>query len=431
MNPALFKGTAYVAATSYKFGDYTPYLYKTTDYGKTWETITSGIPSNHYTRAIRSDLTREGLLYAGTEWGMYVSFDDGKSWNSFQLNLPITAIRDLHVRDNDLIAATHGRSFWMIDDLTPLHQLSKDLENADFHLYKPDKAYRMQQSGSWGRTNYKLVGENHPNGAILNYYIKNLKDDDKVNVEIREKGGAVIQRFSNKAKSIYLNPNADIPLKVKSGSNRLVWNMRYPGFQAFKGMVFYSSPNVGPKAVPGEYIIRLNYNGEFVEQPLQIIKDPRLSNSDKDYKDQFDFLISVRDQVSLANNAIIKIRRIQKDLGYLKEKEEISAALLAYISKFEKELRRIENNIHMTKNQSRQDPLNYGIRINNRLAFLLADSQRGDYPPTDQAQAFFKEISAELQTELTALEKLIKESVLKLNDMVSAAQIEMISSKSP
>ena len=125
------------------------------------------------------------------------------------------------------------------------------------------------------------------------------------------------------------------------------------------------------------------------------------------------------------------IRRIQKDLGYLKEKQEISAALLAYISKFEKELRRIENNIHMTKNQSRQDPLNYGIRINNRIAFLLADSQRGDYPPTDQAKAFFKEVSAELQTELTALEKLIKESVLKLNDMVSAAQIEMISSKSP
>ena len=432
IDPSPFqKGTAYVAATSYKFGDYTPYLYKTTDYGKTWETITTGIPSNHYTRAIRSDLTREGLLYAGTEWGMYVSFDDGKSWNSFQLNLPITAIRDLHVRDNDLIAATHGRSFWMIDDLTPLHQLSKDLENASFHLYKPDQAYRMQQSGSWGRTNYKLVGENHPNGAILNYYIKDLKEDDKVSIEIREKGGELIQRFSNKAKTDRLNPNGDIPLKVKSGSNRMVWNMRYPGFQAFKGMVFYSSPNVGPKAVPGEYTIRLNYNGEVVEQALQIVKDPRLSNTDEDYKAQFDFLISVRDEVSRANNAIIEIRRVQKDLDYLKQKAQNNSDLLAYISSFEKDLSRIENNIHMTKNQSRQDPLNYGIRINNRIAFLLADSQRGDYPPTDQAQAFFKEISAELQTELTALDKLMSESVAKLNDMVSAAQIEMISSKNP
>lgn len=211
----------------------------------------------------------------------------------------------------------------------------------------------------------------------------------------------------------------------------MVWNMRYPGFKAFKGMVFYSSPNVGPKAVPGEYTIRLNYNGEVVEQALQIVKDPRLSNTDEDYKAQFDFLISVRDEVSRANNAIIEIRRVQKDLDYLKQKAQNNSDLLAYISSFEKDLSRIENNIHMTKNQSRQDPLNYGIRINNRIAFLLADSQRGDYPPTDQAQAFFKEISAELQTELTALDKLMSESVAKLNDMVSAAQIEMISSKNP
>ena len=145
----------------------------------------------------------------------------------------------------------------------------------------------------------------------------------------------------------------------------------------------------------------------------------------------FDFLIRVRDEVSRANNAIIEIRRVQKDLDYLKQKAQNSADLLAHISTFEKELSRIENNIHMTKNQSRQDPLNYGIRINNRIAFLLADSQRGDYPPTGQAQAFFKEISAELQTELTALEKLMSESVAKLNDLVSTAQIEMISSKNP
>ena len=363
-------------------------MYKTTDYGKTWETITSGIPSNHYTRAIRSDLTREGRGSMQEPNGVCMFLlTMVKSWNSFQLNLPITSIRDLHVRDNDLIAATHGRSFWMIDDLTPLHQLSKDLENVSFQLYKPDQAYRMQQSGSWGRTNYKLVGENHPNGAILNYYIKDLKEGDKVNIEIREKDGELIQRFSNKAKSNRLNPTADIPLKVKSGSNRLVWNMRYPGFQAFKGMVFYSS-YVGPKAVPGEYTIRLNYNGEVIEQPPSV-KDPRLSNTDEDYKAQFDFLISVRDEISRANNAIIEIRRVQKDLDYLKQKAQNNTALLAYISNFEKELSRIENNIHMTKNQSRQDPLNYGIRINNRIAFLLADSQRGDYPPSRSSASLF------------------------------------------
>ena len=191
IDPSPFKkGTAYVAATSYKFGDYTPYLYKTSDYGKTWKVITKGIKSNHYTRAIRSDKVREGLLYAGTEWGMYVSFDDGNSWSPFQLNLPVTAIRDLHVRDNDLIAATHGRSFWIIDDLTPLHQLSDEIADAGFHLYKPDQAYRMQQSGGWRKPNTKLVGENHPNGAILNFYLKNTQATDTVSLEILEMDGS-------------------------------------------------------------------------------------------------------------------------------------------------------------------------------------------------------------------------------------------------
>ena len=430
IDPSPFhKGTAYVAATSYKFGDYTPYLYKTNDYGKTWAIITDGIPSNHYTRVIRSDKTRDGLLYAGTEWGMYISFDDGKSWNSFQLNLPITSIRDLHVRDNDLIAATHGRSFWMIDDLTPLHQLSSTLEKESFHLFKPDQAYRMQQSKGWARTNFKLVGENHPNGAIIHFYIKDLKEDDFVSVEIKEADGTLIQKYSNKAKPDRLNPQASIPLHVQSGGNRLVWNMRYPGFQAFEGMVLYSSPNVGPKAIPGNYTVRLNYNGIFKEQPLRIIKDPRLTNTDEDFKEQFDFLIKVRDEVSKANTAIITIRDVQKDLDYLKQKEQISEDLLTHIGDFEKALSRIENSIHMTKNQSRQDPLNYGIRINNRIAFLLADSQRGDDPPTDQAKAFFEAISAELETQLTALEKLLNNNITELNKTISTEQIEMISSK--
>lgn len=431
IDPSPFhKGTVYVAATSYKFGDYTPYLYKTTDYGNTWETITSGIPSDHYTRAIRSDKTREGLLYAGTEWGMYISFDDGMSWKPFQLNLPITSIRDLHVRDNDLIAATHGRSFWMIDDLTPLHQLSTELNQKKFHLYKPDKAYRMQQSGVSRRTNYKLFGKNHPNGAILNYYIKEVNAEDEISIEIKEKDGTLIQRFSNTAKTNKLNPDADIPLKVNPGANRLIWNLRYPGFKAFEGMVFYSSPNVGPKAVPGGYRITLNYNGAVIEQPLEVLKDPRLSNTKEDYEAQFDFLIQVRDEVSKANSAIIEIRQVQKDLDYLKQKKNLSNELQDYISQFEKELSLVENKIHMTKNQSRQDPLNYGIRINNRIAFLLADSQRGDYPPTDQSKAFFREVSAELKKVLSELEKVLKEKIKTLNQMLSSSQIEMISSKS-
>ncbi|WP_431163622.1 WD40/YVTN/BNR-like repeat-containing protein [Flagellimonas beolgyonensis] len=428
IDPSPFKkGTVYVAATSYKFGDYTPYLYKTDDYGKTWKLITNGIKDNYYTRAIRADKTREGLLYAGTEWGMFVSFDDGESWSSFQLNLPITSIRDLHVRDNDLIAATHGRSFWMIDDLTPLHQLSDEVRNSDFYLYQPDMAYRMHQSGGWQEPDTKLVGENHPNGAIINFYLNDIKEGDQVSLDILEMDGTVIRSFSNTAKPDKLNPASTQKLEVTKGGNRMVWNMRYPGFQEFEGMVFYSSPNVGPKAVPGNYKVRLTYNGQSMEQEFSIVKDPRIPNSQQDFQDQFDFLMAVRDQVTRANNAIINIRNIKKDLDYLKAKTKDNPELQKMATDFETELSVIENNIHMTKNQSRQDPLNYGIRINNRIAFLLADSQRGDQRPTQQAKAFFAEVTKELDTEISALNRLIQEKATAINNKADENHIKMIS----
>jgi hypothetical protein len=421
------KGTVYVAATSYKFGDYTPYLYKTEDYGKKWTLITNGIKDNYYTRVIRTDQKRKGLLYAGTEWGMYVSFDDGTSWNPFQLNLPVTAIRDLQVRDNDLIVATHGRSFWIIDDLTPLHQLTKDIVNTDLHLYKPDASYRMHQSGGWSKPDPKLVGENHPDGVIINYYVKSFTVSDTVQLDILDKNGNLIQRFSTSAKENKLNPAAPKPLSVTSGGNRLVWNMRYPGFKTFDGMIFYSSPNIGPKTVPGIYKVKLTVNGVSKEQEFKIVKDPRLSNSQKDYDDQFDFLIAVRNQVSRANEGIVKIRTIQKDLKYLNEKTKDNSEFQKLIAAYETELSSIENNIHMTKNQSRQDPLNYGIRINNRLAFLMADSQRGDYPPTQQAKQFFKEVSQELQEQISALDALIETQTKIINEKVALEDIKMIS----
>ena len=276
IDPSTFKkGKAYVAATSYKFGDYTPYLYKTEDYGKSWSLITDGINSNYFTRVIRSDKKREGLLYAGTEWGMYISFDDGNSWSEFQLNLPVTSIRDLEVKDNDLVVATHGRSFWIIDDLTPLHQLNNDNQNDDAILFKPALSYRMAQSGGRNRPNNLLSGQNHPNGVIINYYIKNLQKGDYIRIDIENKDGSVIRTFTNNkdkhskienndinkmvGNPVLSNPNdidnalsSDnlVSLSPRSGGNRLIWDMRYPGFRSFEGMVLYSSPNVGPKVAP-------------------------------------------------------------------------------------------------------------------------------------------------------------------------------------
>lgn len=453
IDPSPFKkGKAYIAATSYKFGDYTPYLYKTEDYGKSWKLITDGINSSYYTRVVRSDEKREGLLYAGTEWGMYISFDDGASWSKFQLNLPVTSIRDLEVKDNDLIVATHGRSFWIIDDLTPLHQLNENNHDDDAILFKPDLSYRMAQSGGWNRPNNLLSGQNHPNGVIINYYIKKLQKDDYLRIDIEDKDGSIIRSFTNNQdkysqvlnndKSIMVgnpvlsNPN-DIDnalssdnlesLSPKNGGNRLIWDMRYPGFKSFEGMVLYSSPNVGPKAAPGKYNIKMTYNDIVFQEEFEIVKDPRVKISQADYQDQLEFLINVRDEVSKANQQIMDIRSIKNNMRFILDKTEDNTELQEMINKYLNDISVIENNIHMTKNQSRQDPLNFGIRINNRIAFLLADSQRGDYPPTDQSKEFFSQVKEELDIEIINLKALIEKHSQKIEDYLKKNKIELIS----
>lgn len=409
------KGYAYVAATHYKFGDYTPYLYKTTNYGKTWELITNGIPENHYTRAIRADKTRDGLLYAGTEWGMYISFDDGKNWQPFQLNLPMVSIRDLHVRDNNLIAATHGRSFWMIDDLTPLHQLSDEVANADFYLYQPKPSYRM---AGGNRADKLKEGQNHPNGVIFHYFVNDLSDEDEISLEIMELNGDVIETFNRKQ------------MGVKDGGNRFVWDMRYPGFKTFPGMIFYSSPNRGPKAVPGKYKAKLMVNGTTIEQEFEILKDPRIETTQEEFQRQFDFLVEVRDRVSEANQTITDIRDLRKDLNYLNDKlsdDETYKEVLDVTKNMDKEMKVIENNIHETQNQSYQDPLNFGIKVNNRLAFLMQDQQRGDYPPTDQATEVKDQLTEELNGYLEDWEQFQSEMLPKLNDLLENKGFQMLS----
>ncbi|CAE7703478.1 unnamed protein product [Symbiodinium microadriaticum] len=395
----------YVAGTAYKFGDYTPYLFKSSDYGESWTLITKGIDPNHYTRAIRADLERDGLLYAGTEWGMYVSIDDGANWQPFQLNLPIVSIRDLHVREEYLIAATHGRSFWMIDDLSPIRQMSSEVVSKSFHLYKPKKAYRMAQGG-WGGPDKRLEGTNHPDGVILNFFVNS--PDDKISLAILESDGDLITRFSN-------NPEeGDQKLQVKKGGNQMIWNMRYPGFKTFPGMVLYSSPNRGPKAVPGTYKAILTVNDQSVEQEFEIVKDPRMTNSQQDYQDQFDFLMMVKDKVSEAHQAMLDIGQIRDEVTFIKKGLD-DPEVKKQIDEFMDQLGEIENKIHQTKNKSRQDPLNHGIKVNNRLAFLLADQQRGDYPPTDQAREVYKEMAAELEGYLMEMQNLTNDKIPDIN----------------
>ena len=314
----------------------------------------------------------------------------------------------------------------MIDDLGPLQQLDNKIVSGTHHLFMPKPAYRMAQGGGWGSPNTRLVGENHPNGVLFNYFVKDYTDDMKVELKIEELDGTPIRSFSNKARE------RSERLTVKENNNRFVWDMRYPGFKEFDGMVLYTSPNRGPKAVPGKYRATLVVNETEITQEFEIVKDPRLPNTSADFKKQFDFLIAVRDKVSEAHQAIIDIRSIRDDINYfskkLKEKEGYDE-VLAMAKELDEKMAVIENNIHMTKNQSRQDPLNYGIRINNRLAFLLADQQRGDYPPTDQAEDFRKEVTEELDTEIKNLDELIRTSLSQINAKGREIGVQIISDR--
>lgn len=405
------KGEAYIAATSYKFGDYTPYIYRTLDYGKTWTLSTKGIPKDEFVRVVRADQKRKGLLYAGTERGVWVSFDDGDNWQKLQLNLPPVPIADLAVKNDNLIAATHGRSFWLIDDLTPLQQLNLEMASKDLVLYQPMPTYRMAGSN---RRDPKLEGENHPNGVMIHYFIKKLEPTDEVKIDILESDGDVIRSFSTKAKE-----KLD-QLTVKAGGGRFVWDMRYPGYKTFPGMVFYGSPNQGPKAIPGKYQVRMTLNGQSQTQDFEILKDPRLNTSPEDFQAQFEFLIKVRNKVTEAHEGIINLRKIKEDLGYLKNKlggDEKNKDMMDAIKKFEEELNTIENNIHQTKNQSVQDPLNYGIKLNNRLAHLMVEQAQGDFRPTKQGEEVRSKLSQMVDEELSRLKNTIDNNLYKINQM--------------
>lgn len=421
VNPFL-KGGAYVVATSYKFGDYTPYIYKTSDYGKSWTLITNGIPNEEFVRVVRADPKRQGLLYAGTEKGMWISFDDGSSWSKLQLNLPSVPIADLAIKNDNLIAATHGRSFWLIDDLTPLHQLTEAMATRESVLFKPMASYRMPGSAGGRGVNRKLEGENHPGGVMVHYFVKSVDNSSDIRIDILESNGAIIKSYSNKARGAEL-------LSVKSGGNRFVWDMRYPGYKTFPGMVFYGSPNNGPKAVPGKYKVRLTVNGNTSEQEFEVLKDPRIKTTQEELQLQFEFLVKVRDKVSEANQGVIDIRRIKEDLAFLKTKiggdvqyKELSDA----VKKFEDELTVHENNIHQTKNRSVQDPINYGIKMNNRLAHLMVEQAQGDFPPTQQGEEVRQMLTKMVDEELSKLNNTIDKNAERINTMAKDKGIDVV-----
>jgi photosystem II stability/assembly factor-like uncharacterized protein len=411
---AFEKGGIYIAATAYKSGDYKPYLFKTHDYGKTWTKITEGIDPTHFTRVVRADRKRKGLLYAGTESGMYISFDDGGTWKNFQSNLPVVPITDLTIKNENLIAATQGRSFWIIDDLGPLHQLSEEVSKKMFHLFAPAPAYRM--SGGQSKTISKIAGRNHPGGVSLQFFLTDTTAATAV-LELIDSQKQVIKHFKSKPDK----KKKEELLPLKPGLNTFVWNTRYADAESFDGMILWAGSVAGPKAIPGMYRARLTVNNEIQEVDFEIRKDPRTGASTEDIKAQFDFLMAVRDKLSETNKTIKRIRTVREQLNRIlepmKDKAEMTD-VLTMADALKAEMKKIEEALYQTKNKSGQDPLNFPVRLNNKLAALSSEADGSDFRPTDQVKSVFVEITEKIDEQLKAFQKLSDQKIPEFNELI-------------
>ena len=424
IEPSAFDaGTAYVAATRYKMGDFTPYLYKTTDYGKSWKLITKGINPEHFTRVVREDPARKGLLYAGTETGMYISFDDGKQWQAFQLNLPIVPITDLHLKDNSLIVATQGRSIWMIDDLTVLHQLDAANLSKEAVLFAPKDAYRTKGGG--GRSSL-TAGTNLPAGVTTHMYFKDLKPTDKVQLIYTSAKGDTLAHFSTDAKERIKK------LAIKTGGNTHVWDTRGKGAERLQGMILWWANLSGPKAVPGSYAVHLNYNGKTQSESFEILPDPRAEASVADMQEQYDFITEINTTVDLAHQSIKKIRAINEKLDAFvtsyKDNAEV-AELVAKAKELKEQFSSVEKALYQTQNRSGQDPLNFPIRLTNKLAHLNSLVSLDDFGPTDQDRVVKAELTAKIETELNTFNALIDSEIDAFNKAFNEKQLPFLQLK--
>jgi photosystem II stability/assembly factor-like uncharacterized protein len=393
---------AYVAATRYKLSDHKPYLYKTTDAGKTWTSIVNGIPENDFTRVIREDPGRRGLLYAGTERGIYVSFDDGGSWQPLRGDFPVVPVHDLIVKDGDLVVATHGRSFWILDNVALLYQFDATSLGAAVHLFAPRRTIRYRDGADLiagfgsGSTSW---GENPPSGVVVPYYLKASPSGD-VTISIH-KNGALVKSFTPES---------------KEGANTFVWNMRYPGAEVLEGAVFQGSSQ-GPLAAPGTYRVDLTVGGETQSQTFELARDPRIEFTDADLQEQFDFLLAVRDKLTETMNVVRRIRDLRKKGEEAVAKGGDTEALKEALVALNDRLYPLEERLVQYRARAGQDLINYPTAIDSKLARLMSFASMGDAPPTQGARDLFRRLSdgvAERSRALDEVEKSEYRSLLAL-----------------
>ena len=422
-------GTAYAAVDTHKLDDVKPYLYKTTDFGKSWTKITNGIPDGAYTHVVREDPVRKNLLYAGTETGIYVSFDSGANWQSLQLNLPISPIHDLIVKNDDLVVATHGRAFWILDDLTPLRATTSKAAT-EAVLYKPRLTYRLRWPDFYERR--QPVGDNPPSGAIVYYYLPAVPKGVAA-LEFLDASGKVVRRYSNEEKKDadtppewpdQTPPNDKIPTEV--GINRFTWDLRTDGPTPLAGEPGAEFRNRGPMVAPGMYQVRLTADGKSYTAPLELKIDPRVKASNDDVQKQVELGHKIVAQVSEIHEAIGAIREVRVQTRGLTRRfgdDARFASIITATKDFDKKSFDLESQLLQVNSKSSESNLNYPVLIDERLHSLLFSVESADAAPTRQQYEVYSELEKEARPLLAQYRDLMAKDLPALNEMVSKQNV--------
>ena len=458
-------GTAYVAVDRHKLDDRQSYIYKTTDYGKTWTKITNGI--SDYVHAVREDPKHQGLLFAGTETGVWVSWDDGGHWRSLQLNLPVSPVHDLMVHGDDLILATHGRAFWILDDIEPIRQFSDQIESSDAYLYKPALAYR-QHGGGFFRPR-GAIGANPPSGAVIDYYLKSGVEDatakgesqkkgsdqaasgdkaksaapddqgkkgQEVTLEILDSNGKVVRKFSSKPKppeaggmtALAAEFGFELPgeqLPAKAGLNRFVWDLHYQKPTDIHSIGWGGRPE-GALALPGTYQARLTAFGKTLTEPFEVKLDPRVKTSEADLVKQFDLMSRVNEKVSADHDTVKQIRDLRSELADLRRRlgdDPNVKQVVEATKEIDKKITGIEEALIQTKTKSGEDALNYPIKLNDKLMGLGGTVLSADTAPTRQSYEVFDDLSRQLNEQLAKWREVTTKDVPALNESMRKVKL--------
>lgn len=421
------KGAAYIVGTRYKMDDFTPYIYRTEDYGKTWKLITAGIPKNHFARVVRADKKRQGLLYAGTEYGMYISYDDGASWKPFQLNLPMVPITDLTIKENDLVVATQGRAFWVIDGLSVVQQMSGDIANKPLYVFGSEPVYRMTSGERFSFGTPRNAGANPPAGAVLYYYAKEVNDSTKASVSVYDKDHKEIRTYSTDAKE------ANRKMDVTKGMNQLVWNLRYPESEPIEGMILWNGNPGGIVAPPGNYFAKIKVGKDSAEVPFTVKADPNYKLSGADYEAQFAFLKTVQDKFNETQKAIKDIRSLRTQINDFvsKQGKDVPKEIKSVADSINKQLTAIEETLYQTKAKSGQDVLNYPIRLNDKLSGVFDVANSGNALPSKQVRDVYNDLASQIDAQLAKLKTIKEKDVPAFNELIRQKALPVIKPSEP